>query len=1103
MESELPATPQQVLDRILSALRIGPPDAQLAALHELTALSYSSAAILKAIEKLLLSDPGEELRAAAQTAIDSPANRFIRRQASRLSSSQRELILDEIERWETDGLVSPAQAEVLESRYDFDQVALPAKAPAAAAFLTGKAASDAAAAPAAAGHVAPGSPAAKTPEPAVRPTLTQTLLSETSIRIALYLGAFLVIAAAAILAALVAAARLPILGAVTAAFAAGSALTRRRLPQPSFVLFIVFSCLLPFDAIVLEDMLKLKGSAADLYWAGVYLGLVFIWVFATWFFSSRFFSIAAFVALDVSLVFLLSYLDPEPEIGIMLAALAGLAGLGGVALLQRLKDARFSGPLFISVLIHVLLVVLILVVANLVRSQDRSPAGYFPFVWWIASLDWVLLSAFFFLSGRLKPFPWGLRRGTFDLAQLSAWGTALALLPLPWTVLYYYYPGALGFIIGLAAWGALFAALSEYLRPVRDRWRSELRLALLTGSFLLFLAAWVWAGVERLEYELGVAIWVTLVFGLLSWRKPLRVVIWSITLLAALAAFLIFFQLPSMQRLHITTAYAIAAAALLLFLPDLFLKPDLAADRALRWPMRVLAMALGFLTLVLMLGQETFTAGETAVILLLFALLGLAYSLRYRKAWMPYLFTVLLASAVLETLYNFHVANWLPYAIGLAAAYFVAGVFLGELLAAPLRWSGLALGIVAVLFAAVDRDIPGTGWYSLFLAALFAFEVYRFRQGWAEPGIYIFASFAWWLILLQLKVPSAAGYVFTGISVLWILLPLLVERTFHGPRPLRRPVTGLSIVISITSSLYLLVATDRVAAICFSVLTVVFLLNALLRRSPLLGYSAAAALPLAVLFLLRSLDVHTWLFPLILIAILYYGAGFVLRRRLPGPSIDRAWAGMLVNSGLALGTVVALSAPLENSGLQAAIPVALAALLWTAEAFERRSVWLGFPSNALYLMSYFMILSALEVDQPQFYSVGAAALGLLMHYLLSRAGHRSAAFLTGLLSQLVLLSTTYYQMLTTERLGFFAVLFFQGLAVLAYGIVIRSRSLVITPIVFVVLGVVTVIYSALKGISTVILIGCTGILLLLLGIFAVVLRERFTRIGDRFSSWQA
>jgi hypothetical protein len=110
-------------------------------------------------------------------------------------------------------------------------------------------------------------------------------------------------------------------------------------------------------------------------------------------------------------------------------------------------------------------------------------------------------------------------------------------------------------------------------------------------------------------------------------------------------------------------------------------------------------------------------------------------------------------------------------------------------------------------------------------------------------------------------------------------------------------------------------------------------------------------------------------------------------------------------------------------------------------------------------------------------------------------------------SQLVLLSTTYIQFLSTdglaERLLFFAVIFFQALVVLAYGIVIRSRSLVITPIVFAVISVVTALYGLLEGIWPVILIGCTGLILLTLGILAVILRERFKLIGERFADWGA
>jgi exosortase/archaeosortase len=91
---------------------------------------------------------------------------------------------------------------------------------------------------------------------------------------------------------------------------------------------------------------------------------------------------------------------------------------------------------------------------------------------------------------------------------------------------------------------------------------------------------------------------------------------------------------------------------------------------------------------------------------------------------------------------------------------------------------------------------------------------------------------------------------------------------------------------------------------------------------------------------------------------------------------------------------------------------------------------------------------------------------------------------------------------SANELKFFFILFAQSMIVLVYGLIQRSRSLVITPIAFAVLGVVTVVYSALKGLSSVILVGCTGIVLLLLGIMAVILRERITRLGEQLSDWK-
>jgi hypothetical protein len=109
----------------------------------------------------------------------------------------------------------------------------------------------------------------------------------------------------------------------------------------------------------------------------------------------------------------------------------------------------------------------------------------------------------------------------------------------------------------------------------------------------------------------------------------------------------------------------------------------------------------------------------------------------------------------------------------------------------------------------------------------------------------------------------------------------------------------------------------------------------------------------------------------------------------------------------------------------------------------------------------------------------------------------------GLASQLVLLGTTYIQMVNELNLSFFFVLFIQSLLILAYGIFMRSRSLVIAPIGFSVLGVVTVMYYALKDLSLVLIIGIAGLILLTLGVLAVLMRERITTLAEKFSDWNA
>jgi hypothetical protein len=47
------------------------------------------------------------------------------------------------------------------------------------------------------------------------------------------------------------------------------------------------------------------------------------------------------------------------------------------------------------------------------------------------------------------------------------------------------------------------------------------------------------------------------------------------------------------------------------------------------------------------------------------------------------------------------------------------------------------------------------------------------------------------------------------------------------------------------------------------------------------------------------------------------------------------------------------------------------------------------------------------------------------------------------------------------------------------------------------------VYDLLDAITSILMVGCTGILLLGIGILAVLMRERVTRLGERLSEWKA
>jgi hypothetical protein len=1071
--------PEEFLAHILDGLSSASAQARLAAIQELLGQNYSSHAILRKLEEMALKDKSKSVREAAQQALTSPTHRYIQSRTSTLNRRERQFILNELTGWEIQGLIQAEQAGVIRRHYDFDltpPTPAPQRLEAAPLPETGPV-------PIRDSSKANDGPAASSP------SLTQTLLSETSIKIALYLGAFFVIAAAAILAAVVEAARLPILLAATALFGGGALAIKKRLPQPSFALFIVFSFLLPTDANVLADILALPTKANAGYWFVALAAMALIWAFGTWFYASRLFSLAAFVSLAISFGRFGELLETELEIYLQLFCLVTYLGLGGVYLLKRWAGTKTSLLLFILTQISQLCLTAFALATVLIRVED-SPSAWNL----LSALFWLSNAGFYVLSNLLYP--------SF---VLFPWLAAAALYPVPLVFMATFDAQLPWYAAASWTWGALLAAASEVLRRFSLDSIRRYSFPALVVSLLILMTSVVLGFAEETIYGFASLLAAALLYTILHILQP-RFYIWITALLLGLGAYFSFFALPFMERYDVFAGYQLLIASLLLLLPELILRPEFSIQRVWRNPTRILGGLIVIANTVWLVLAENQASGEQAIIHAIYAVFFIIYALRYRNASLGYGATTFTALSIIFVLRYFDLAIWLPVLTGLAALYFLSGWVLKErdatVWSGMMRISGLVLGGLVALVALVKGEHSG-GWYLMVTTALFTAELFLRRDGWLESGPQFFFPAALFMLLRDFEVRETAWFLL-GIGLLWLVLDLAFGRTFSGTRPLRWPARALGGLATGVNTLYLLVDSTReagLAAICFAVYAAFFLLFAVLHRRAWLGYGLGLFSMLTLIQALGEFDLPNWLLPVTALGILFYALGFA-RRRLGEDNLE-SWPFVLWTSGMGIALVASLAAPFKGD-LVAAIPPAVAATLIAVEALQRRNVWLGFPANALYLMAYFILLVELHQDEPQFYSIATAALGLFMHYLLTRTGSKTGAFFTGMVSQLVLLGTTYIQFLSNERLAFFAILFFQALAVLVYGIIIRSRSLVITPIIFAVLAVLTVLYGLLQDtILPVILIGCTGLLLLLLGILAVVMRERWKQIGERFGDWGA
>ncbi len=494
---------------------------------------------------------------------------------------------------------------------------------------------------------------------------------------------------------------------------------------------------------------------------------------------------------------------------------------------------------------------------------------------------------------------------------------------------------------------------------------------------------------------------------------------------------------------------------------------------------------------------------ESLLALLLLTVLALYLTLNYRQPLILYALTLTLTLTTLDLLTYIQRTEtaWLPVQTGLALAFYTSGIGflrtqLPEKWSHPMRYSALILGAFLTMLAPQYTN-NWSGWYIALIAWLFCLET--FRNARFEYFVHIGYSIAYLLILRESGSQSQALNLM-GPTIIIAGLDTFFQRTITRQKAAYAisKLTGVLLALYTTVLAIIPNATGWQNAQALMGLATTSLALAWIRRTPRLVYGATTTLALATIVGTRTIQLNEWPWPLALLTAGYYTLGFYLLE-----NKKTALGQVFLASGLAFSTLTALSAPLSLIGISISIPIALTATLWAAEAFRQRNVWLGFPANSLYLIAYSIILFDSGIREAQYYSVGAGLLGMLMHYLLRRSGNRLGTFITGMVSQLVLLGTAYIQMFTTESLSYFIALFFEGLAVLIYGLVIRSRSLVFAPMVFVVIGIVTVIFSVFRGLSTVILIGGTGILLIVLGTAALLLRERIIEVRDRLSDWEA
>jgi hypothetical protein len=1061
------------LSQVIADLQDPQASKRLAAVLALEDQPDLAPALLRTLEQLILHDRSQAVRQAALRVIGSPAGFQAYQGMAPFAEQARKIFLKEISHWAADGLLSPSQVEILNKRYAVAPAERPKAEPAPV-------------------------PTPEKPVPSGKiPTTTKTsapvslsniLLNETTIKIALYLGAFLVVAAAFVLGSLVEVTRLPIL-ILTILLFFGSALGLvRRLPLASFVLFLVATFMLPIFSGVLFSTLQVELPLSHLLWCLTLLFIGLVAASGTFIYKSRFFSILALLSFDVSLGFLTAWMHSDFHVFSLLSGLLALLAILASWLLRRWQGNRLFTPLFVlsQIQINGLLGASLLVAIAQLADQSIEPITWLVIagLWLVAVIcqvlsDWITADP---LDEKLK----------FPLFPLLA---VLALIPIP-----LYFSGVFVPVfwqVMTVAWGwALVLTLSgEGLAwIVTGRAKRYSYLLIGAGGALFIISTFgLWADGRPLTIGLLAGTWI--LYTLMNIRRA-RWPVWSGALAALGLAWFASFSLTSLADLDPLEIWVPLALSLIYLAVSLVSRYAFKARQRWWLPALVAGIMIGLGTLLQAQAVGFDAPAQTAVIYAAFAAVFVLYALLERLPLL--LFGTLALSGVslnfgLEAL---GISEKLPAFLVLTGLwYLVAGLTFRDR-DRPRSWSrilglgGLVLQHVALNWISSSGDGSLAFGAYAFFALVFALLVDRPVMIYLATLVGLPAALGFGLLHLDW---SHWVLYFVGLTGIYYALNILLRRS-ERTQAWAAPLLWSAVILQHLTLLTGWTAGDgSLAFLAYAFFAWVY---SVLRHRPAFGYGALIALPVSLGLALYYFEFDFWVLPYIGLALAYYLPGLllVLSKR------DTPWGGMLYQSGLMLALAVSLTVPFEGK-IFSVIGIAIAAFLFTFEAFRRKNVWLGFPANLLYFLAYALALFKLDVSEPQFFTIFAALLGIIMHYLLLRREHITAALITGVLVQLILLSTTLVQMIATDRLVFFFVLFFQSLVLLVYGLVIRSRSFVIGPIVFVVLGVISAAFSVLSGLPIVLLTGCTGVLLLVMGVLALILRERLVAALHRLGDW--